>query len=185
MKKKIFIIDGPDGSGKTTLAKKLSDIYNIPILHLTYYSDPEKHASQFTKITDMIKEWIKTGEGGFIVDRYILSELVYHNVYRPDSPLIPNSDLIYEFMEHRAAMGEINIIIALPEDRKRWLDYFKSLEQTREEMYSSEKMLNVYEEYLTYWKKLRYNNHVMRYDLFENMEGQNKGKIQDILDDED
>ena len=46
---KVFIIDGPDGTGKTTLANKLSEIYNIPIYHLTYYKDQKKFQKQFDK----------------------------------------------------------------------------------------------------------------------------------------
>jgi len=180
MRKKVFIIDGPDGTGKTTLANRLSEIYNIPIFHLTYYDDPDKHAAQFRKVYEMIKEWISNPQEGFIIDRFILSEIIYHNVYRSNKSPIADTDLLYEFMEHRAATGEIEVIIALPEDRYKWYENFKQLEKTRDEMYSSEKILHVYDEYLKYWKKLRYNKHVMRYDLFENMEGTHKNKITNI-----
>ena len=54
---KVFILDGPDGTGKTTLASKLSEIYNIPIYHLTYFDDRDKFQMQFNKATEMIKEW--------------------------------------------------------------------------------------------------------------------------------
>jgi adenylate kinase family enzyme len=56
---KVFILDGPDGTGKTTLALKLSDIYNIPIYHLTYYDDREKFQQQFNIATEMINKWIR------------------------------------------------------------------------------------------------------------------------------
>ena len=180
MKKKIFILDGPDGTGKTTLASKLSDTYNIPIFHLTYINDPEKHADQFYKVTDKIINWIGNKNDGFIIDRYILSELVYRKVYRPEQPLIKEADVIYDFMEHRASLGEIDVIITLPHDKERWFQQFKELEKNREEMYTSEKISEVYDEYLNYWKKLRYNKNVMRYDMFENMDGANKGKIFNI-----
>ena len=114
--------------------------------------------------------------------RYILSEIIYRKIYRPDEPLIKEAEFMYEFMEHRAAIGEIEVIIALPENRDKWFQHFSKLCEEREEMYSTEKILEVYEEYLEHWKKLRYNKHVMRYDLFENMEGQNKNKVTDIND---
>ena len=180
MKKKIFILDGPDGTGKTTLATKLSEIYNIPIFHLTYYKDPEKHADQFRKATDKIINWLGGKGEGFIIDRYILSELVYRKVYRPEQPLIKEAAVMYDFMEHRAALGEIEVIITLPHDKERWFEQFKKLEQSREEMYTSEKMSEVYDEYFKHWKKLRYNKNVMRYDMFENMDGSNKGKTFNI-----
>lgn len=182
MKKKIFILDGPDGTGKTTLATKLSDIYNIPIFHLTYLNDPEEHAKQFSKAVDKIMDWVKDKNEGFILDRFILSELAYRNVYRPEQPLIKDAKSIYDFMEHRAALGEIEVIITLPYDKDRWFQQFQELEKNREEMYTSEKISEVYDEYLKHWKKLRYNRNVMRYDMFENMDGANKGKTFNIND---
>ena len=110
MRKKVFIIDGPDGTGKTTLAQRLSEAYNIPIYHLTYYKDREKHQKQFYTATEMIKDWFYKSEGGFIIDRYILSEIIYRKIYRPDEPLIKEAELMYELMEHRAAIGEIDVI---------------------------------------------------------------------------
>lgn len=180
MRKKLFIIDGPDGAGKTTLAEKLSDIYNIPIYHLTYYKDKVEHQRQFDRATRMIIEWCKSPDEGFILDRYILSELAYQAVYRPDEPLIEDAQNMLEVMEHRATLGDIEIIIALPEDKERWLEHFKKLEESREEMYSSEKISQVYDEYYKHWKKMRYNRNVTRYDLFENMKGENKKVIKNI-----
>lgn len=80
---KIFIVDGPDGTGKTTLCRKLSDLYNIPVYHLTYFSDTKKHVSQFDKANKLFQDKIyKPDEDGFILDRYLLSEYVYASVYR-------------------------------------------------------------------------------------------------------
>ena len=38
---KVFILEGPDGSGKTTLGHKLADTYGIEYTHLTYYKDED------------------------------------------------------------------------------------------------------------------------------------------------
>lgn len=180
MRKKVFIIDGPDGTGKTTLAKRLSEAYNIPIYHLTYYDDREKFQKQFDIATEMINKWVRGESEGFILDRYILSEFAYQKVYRPHIPLINGADLMFELMEHRAATGEVDVIVTLPEDRSKWFELFSSLCEEREEMYSPEKMLKVFDEYEALWKKIRYNKHVYRYDLFENLEGKNKNQILEI-----
>lgn len=175
--RKVFILDGPDGTGKSTLASKLSEIYNIPIYHLTYYKDREKFQKQFETATNMIKEFILGERDGFILDRYILSEFAYQKAYRPDTPLIDGAEEMLELLEHRAATGEIEVIVCLPNSRSEWFGFFDSLTNSREEMYSGPKMLDVYEEYLKLWKKMRYNKHVYRYDLFENMRGTNKNKV--------
>lgn len=174
---KVFIIDGPDGTGKTTLANKLSEIYNIPIYHLTYYKDQKKFQKQFDAATNKIQQWIRGESGGFILDRYILSEYAYHQAYRPDEPILAGADLMLEMLEHRSSTGEIDVIISLPHNKEKWFNFFIELSKNRKEMYNDEKMLIVYEEYLKFWKKLRYNKHIYRYDFFLNMEGNNKGKI--------
>jgi thymidylate kinase len=172
--KKVFILDGPDGSGKTTLASKLQDIYDIPIYHLTYYNDREKFQRQFDNVTLMLKEYFSGKRDGFILDRHIFSEIAYQRVYRPQVPLIEGANDILEMVEHRAATGELEIIFALPYNRSQWFENFTKLANEREEMYSGTKMLDVYEEYLKLWKNLRYNKNVHRYDFFQNMEGKNK-----------
>ena len=181
---KVFILDGPDCTGKSTLANKLSDIYNISIYHLTYYDDREQFQKQFDIATDMIKKWAKGESEGFILDRYILSEYAYREAFRPEKSLIDNSAEMLDIIEHYSSLGVVDVIFTLPEDKIKWYDFFTKMCKQREEMYSGEKMLIVYEEYLKLWKKMRYNKHVYRFDLFENMKGDNKGKIFNILNNE-
>lgn len=154
-----FIIDGPDGTGKTTLGNILSKIYNIPLVHLTYYEDIEKHQEQFDQAADLVKRPV-------ILDRYIFSEIAYRNVYRPNEIGIQNIDKMQNFILNN---DNIDIIIALPENKEKWLENFKILEQNREEMYSSEKMGQIYDEYYKIWQNIRYNKNVFRYDMFENL----------------
>lgn len=63
----VYIIDGPDGTGKSTLANKLSDTFKLPIYHLTYFSDPELHNEQFSNALNLLRN----SDTGFILDRYI------------------------------------------------------------------------------------------------------------------
>jgi hypothetical protein len=74
-------------------------------------------------------------------------------------------------------LSSLEVIFSLPYDKNKWFEAFKKAEQEREEMYTSEKISQVYDEYLKLWKKLRYNKNVLRYDMFENMSGDNKNKI--------
>ena len=105
-----------------------------------------------------------------------------------------------ELMEHRAATGELDVIVTLPHDRSKWFELFSSLCKEREEMYSPEKMINVYENYVELYdfaKKVRsmaesmyagfggaiieqnynYNEFISNNCLFKNIEGQFKGQI--------
>lgn len=179
MKDKCIIVDGPDCTGKTTICEKLSEIYNIPIYHLTYYNDYERHCAQFEKAHNMIDDWAYSNGPGFILDRYIMSETAYANVYRPNQPYIRDIDSYYKILSGQLRLTSLELIFCLPYDKDKWLEAFKKAEQEREEMYTSEKISYVYDEYNKLWQMMRYNNNVWRYDMFENIEGQNKNvKIQ-------
>jgi thymidylate kinase len=176
MKDKCIIVDGPDCTGKTTICEKLSEIYNIPIYHLTYYNDYERHCNQFKTAYNMIDEWAYKDGPGFILDRYIMSETAYANVYRPNQPYIRNINEYYRVLSNQLRLSSLEVIFSLPYDKNKWFEAFKKAEQEREEMYTSEKISQVYDEYLKLWQMMRYNNNVWRYDMFENIEGQYKNK---------
>jgi len=177
MKEKCIIVDGPDCTGKTTICEKLSEIYNIPIYHLTYYNDYERHCAQFEKAHNMIGDWAYSNGPGFILDRYIMSETAYANVYRPNQPYIRDINSYYKILSNQLQLTSLELIFCLPYDKDKWLEAFKKAEQEREEMYTSEKISYVYDEYNKLWQMMRYNNNVWRYDMFENIEGRNKNKI--------
>ena len=80
--------------------------------------------------------------------------------------------------------GQVDIIFTLPHDKNKWYNFFTALSEQREEMYSGDKMLDVYEEYFKLWKKIRYNRNVYRFDLFENAIGEHKEKLYNLLKDE-
>lgn len=148
----------PTVPGKSTLSNLLSNIYKLPIVHLTYYKDVQKHQNQFDNASKLIGSNV-------ILDRYVFSEIAYRNVYRVGEEGVNNVD---ELVNNIINKDGVDIIFSLPNDKEQWLKAFKLLEQQREEMYSSEKMGEVYDEYLKLWEKLRYNKNVYRYDLFEN-----------------
>lgn len=78
---------------------------------------------------------------------------------------------------------KVEFIVTLPDDKEKWLKNFKFLENTREEMYSSEKMDKVYEKYLEYYEKFIKNGiKCQKYDMFSNMEGLYKGYNIDIIE---
>lgn len=169
---KCIILEGPDCTGKSTLAKKLSQIYSIPIYHLTYYENKEKHLNQFLDASNKIKSYLKdfhgrVKNGGLILDRYIFSEYVYNKVYRENTPLIQGYYEMSDDLKHYLKNNFIEIIFTLPKDKERWLNFYKEQETKRCEMYTSEKMDKVYDIYLSLYNNLNYSS-ITRYDLFDN-----------------
>ena len=65
-----IVLEGCDGTGKTTLAKKLADIYNLDICHCTQY-DPSDYL--FYQQT-LRKENI-------VWDRHTIGELIYPRIF--------------------------------------------------------------------------------------------------------
>lgn len=65
----IVLIEGPDGSGKTTIAKILSKQFNLPYVHGTY-TDPStfKFYNEQLAVTKAV------------IDRSFISELIYSKV---------------------------------------------------------------------------------------------------------
>jgi len=71
-----IIFEGSDQSGKTTLAKKVQEMINMPIMH---FGIPDKH-------TDFSNEYIKDIQKNdfqpIIFDRSYMSEIVYGDIFR-------------------------------------------------------------------------------------------------------
>lgn len=153
----VYIIDGPDGTGKTSLCKNLSRMFNIPIYHQSYHKDMRLHNMQFENALDLLRN----SETGFILDRYVFSDKVYADVYR-NSKYIPLFDDCFNALTYANA----NIIFTLPKDRNRYLEFFKKLYESRNEMYNPEKMLEVYDGYNDIFNK-KWNFNINRFDLFD------------------
>lgn len=162
----VFVIDGPDGTGKSTLASKISKMYKIPSYHLTWYDDKEKFQEQFANIAEKLDSFIKGSGGGFIVDRYILSEIVYNKIYRPDTKIIDNAaEMLETLLTYTNTDSKVMLIFALPHDKEKWLSNFEKLCKEREEMYGPEKMGKIYDEFENHWNEIKSGRNVYRYDF--------------------
>lgn len=116
----LVIIEGCDKSGKTTLAKKLSDKLKWPICHFSAPGDdPAEEYAKFAK-----------QQGDFICDRFFVGELVYgpllrnknsmssleiktiERICRLNGNLLIHMDLDYSVIEKRfKALGDDNVSI--------------------------------------------------------------------------
>lgn len=156
----VFIVDGPDCTGKTTLCNKLSEKYNIPYYHLTYYSDKKKHEQQFIDIFDKIKN-----NESFIVDRYIMSEIVYADVYRESKYF--DTDLLINTLSNFIHNKNLIRIFTIPKDKEKFINFFEGKTEEREEMYfeGMDKVYDKYKEYLEQFDEIPVNYQI--YDLFD------------------
>lgn len=131
----VFIVEGPDCSGKSTLCKKLHEAFGYPVYHLTYYSDKEKMEEQFREIYQIIDR----GES-VIIDRFLLSNMIYGIVYH-DGETISDLEKYIDYL----GCNQSTLILALPNSREWWIEQFKKACTEREEMYpDEEKMKMVY-----------------------------------------
>jgi thymidylate kinase len=79
LNKRLYILEGPDGTGKTTLAKSIADATGGHILHGTYNEswDVKKyHETMLEAATSLLPYQ------DVVMDRWALSELVYGTVFR-------------------------------------------------------------------------------------------------------
>ena len=76
----IIIIEGPDGSGKTTLANKLSKQTGYPVVHRSAPKSDEEKAAMMNMYKQAIKE-----SKNIIFDRCWYSEMAYGPIMRDAS----------------------------------------------------------------------------------------------------
>lgn len=179
--KHIYILEGPDCCGKTTVAKEIQKMTGYPIWHLRYFSDPEKMQFQFDYIENYLKHWLSdNGDGdGIILDRLILSNQAYQSVFK-DGPIVKNAQSIYDFLVNEQTFANVTFVNCIPSDKERWLKFFAKKKEERVEQYDDvEKMSQVYDAYMKkFWDEyvfaFHYNQDVLVrsvfFDLFEEMD---------------
>lgn len=127
----IFILEGPDCTGKSTLGQMLASIHGAPIYHCTYIKDKEAMYSQFKTLLDLIHD----GSRPLVIDRYVYSNVVYGDIYQ-------NGEYVKDYKEllDPTIIGQDNVkvIFTLPEIKQQYLDFYASKYSEREEMYSLE-----------------------------------------------
>lgn len=118
----IIILEGPDGAGKSTLAKNLEDqLYNdggedgasVTLLH-NGPPQPFDTEPPFVAYLNQIAGWAaihgKYDNRHLIVDRLHIGEKVYGPIFRGESQLTENE--VYAIERYLDAIGAIKIFVA-------------------------------------------------------------------------
>jgi len=159
----IIVFEGPDGSGKTSLAKTMASHVGGRYIHLTYRFKDRMHLYHGAAIRLAAR---LSRNQPVIVDRWWPSEIVYADAYRGGSKFAK----YYLLLEHIANNLGVTYVICLPEDRTRYLDHFAVLKDQRTEMYD-EGMQRVYDGYAEMYRGyLSLKENVCHYDLFKNFQ---------------
>lgn len=140
--KGLIVLEGCDGTGKTTLAKHLVEKYNGVYMHLGKLTPGHEWETQTIALKDAI-EMSKTKL--MVMDRHFISECIYGSVYRQGSAFPVACRSMYRAI--RRARGMI-VLCAPPVD---WtVEHHTKLKETREEMYDS--VRDVACRYLDLWQ---------------------------------
>lgn len=155
----IFVLDGPDGTGKTTLANGLREYLGARYIHLTYRFKDKMHLYHGAAIRLAAR---LAERQPVILDRWWPSEIVYAEAYRGGSKFTKH----YFLLEHVATQLGVTYVICLPKDRERYLQHYEVLKGEREEMYD-EGLNRVYDGYDWLMDQyFSYRENVIRYDMF-------------------
>lgn len=145
----IILIDGPDGSGKTTLAKKFIE-KGYSYIHLDKFEDVNEGYKELIARIQRAKEENEK----IVIDRAVISNLIYSHVFGGE---IVDVSLALAFV-----LLCDKIYVCLPRDKEKHEKLYSKLKNERSELYTSMK-----EVYDWYNFLIQINSKIYHYDMFE------------------
>lgn len=122
----IIILDGPDGTGKTTLAQELCKAFDARYLHLTY-----RWKDKIFDYHTAAMRFAARSKKPIVIDRWWPSEAVYAKAYRGGSEWPLQGRMCDRVAKKYGAM----YIYCLPDSVEAAVAHHAKLKATREEMY--------------------------------------------------
>ncbi len=137
----LIILDGPDASGKTTLARELLQGDEDGYVHLSYdstWTNPDRMLVSIQRAS-IAKAIIRIKAGKLtVIDRHWMSEQIYARVYRAGSNLTPECRKWDELIQSVA--GIYVVCSPLPSSA---IARHRATLATRDEMYESDERIGM------------------------------------------
>jgi len=149
--KGIIILDGPDNTGKSTLAKFLKKYCDAHIIHSTW--SPELEERMYDYIIETFYQAMEISTRQLvIVDRSWLSDLVYGDVFR-DGETQKRHEMHNRIRLLMMSAHRVNIL-CLPYDRDKYIATLPTMDYTGDEPYRD--MNDIYNAYQSLYVGERY-----------------------------
>lgn len=164
--KGIILLEGPDHTGKTTLANYFRDNYDAHVMHCTWSKELQPRMDDYLTET-IISAMLIAKNKLVVIDRAWISEYVYDAVFRQKSKLNSLHTRMHKtFLTSDTSFypGLFKLIMCLPYDKSDYIDTFDAAKEKREEMYTN--MEKVYDAYETLWDGIstfKFNNPHLKY----------------------
>lgn len=122
----IIVLDGPDGTGKTTLAERMCKLLDAEYLHLTY-----RWKERIFDYHTVALRYAARRQKPIIIDRWWPSEAIYAKAFRDGS----DWPLQGRMCDRIAKKFGVIYVYCLPDDVQSAVANHTKLKQQREEMY--------------------------------------------------
>lgn len=152
-----ILLEGPDCSGKSTLARTLKYCFNYDYFHNTVEHDDSMFKIRNSNLANCLKV-----NNNIIVDRWNISEFIYGNIFRGKSRVT-----LSEVVSECRLFDEI--IFCLPTDYNKYIKSFEKLSNSRDEYIKELKTISkIYYAYqdLYFYLKTKKDINIKRYDYF-------------------
>jgi thymidylate kinase len=144
---KIFVLEGADGTGKSTLANYISELFGANIIHCSY--DKNWNIKQYHE--DMYECAVKMSEYNHVIlDRWSLSEYVYGSVFR-NKPAYDALQFMYKKQE------QTDFIWIYCQNNNAIENHEKNKNERVEMFDNIEKVEEVYNLYINNEKNIKWN----------------------------
>lgn len=116
-----ILLEGPDKTGKSTLARTLAELYKAEYFHFSY----EKDNNTFNKQVSNVNSLLNSEDKNIIIDRFLLSEYIYGNICRGfDRSKMGNDVTGIEIDDYLLKFDMI--IFCLPHNYDRYMSFSNS-----------------------------------------------------------